>query len=73
MIYRFMWETRWAKHTVQIPLAGLSDAAATLLLILLQNTNLLQSLHDLAVNAAASIDVLRGARATVLGGAVDLS
>ena len=59
--------------TVQITLAGLGDAASTLVLILLENTNLLEGLHDLAVDGAGGVDVLAGARAAVLGGAVDLA
>ena len=46
--------------TVQITLAGLSDAAATLVLVLLENTNLLEGLHDLALDGAGGIDVVRG-------------
>lgn len=61
------------KLTVEIALALLSDAAPTLLLVLFQDLDRLQGLHDLAVNAAAGINVLRGPRATVLGGAVYLA
>lgn len=61
------------KHTVQITLASLGDAAATLVLVLLEDANLLKRLHDLAVNGARSVDVLGGAGTTVLGGAVDLA
>ena len=57
--------------TVQITLAGLGDSAAALLLVLLEDTDLLKSLHDLAVDTTGSIDVLGGADATVLGGTVD--
>lgn len=60
-------------HTVQITLASLGDAAASLLLILLQDADLLKGLHDLAVNGARGVDVLRRARATVLGGTVNLA
>lgn len=60
-------------NTVQITLAGLGDAAATLVLVLLKDTNLLEGLHDLAVDGARGVDVLGGARAAVLGGAVDLA
>jgi hypothetical protein len=59
-------------RTVQITLAGLCDAAAALLLVLLEHVDLLQSLHDLAVDAAAAGNVVRGARATVLGNTVHL-
>lgn len=59
-------------RTVQITLAGLCDAAATLLLILLEDVDLLKSLHDLPVDAAAAGNVVRGARATVLGDTVNL-
>lgn len=62
-----------AKHTVQITLARLGDAAATLLLVLLEHTDLLKRLHDLAVDGARGIGVVRGAEAPVLGGAVDLA
>ena len=61
------------KLTVQITLAGLGDPAASLVLILLEDTNLLKGLHDLAVNGAGGIDVVGWARATVAGGAVDLA
>lgn len=60
-------------HTVQITLTGLGDAAASLVLILLEDTDLLKGLHDLAVNRAGGVDVLGRARATVLGGTVDLA
>jgi hypothetical protein len=59
--------------TVQITLAGLCDAAATLVLVLLKDTNLLESLHDLAVDGAGGVNVVGGARAAVLGGSVDLA
>lgn len=59
--------------TVQITLAGLGDAAAALLVVLLQDANLLEGLHDLAVDGAGGVDVLGGAGAAVLGGAVDLA
>ena len=49
------------------------DTATSLLLILLKDTNLLECLHDLAVNASGGIGVVRWTRATVAGGAVDLS
>lgn len=60
------------ERTVQITLAGLGDAAATLLLILLEDVDLLKSLHDLAVDGAGSGDVLAGTAATVLGNTVNL-
>ena len=59
--------------TVQITLASLGDAAAALLLVLLQDANLLERLHDLAVDGAGGVDVLGGPAAAVLGGAVDLA
>lgn len=59
-------------NTVQITLAGLGDAASTLVLVVLNDTDLLKGLEDLAVNGAGGIDVVGGARATVLGGAVNL-
>jgi hypothetical protein len=60
-------------NTVQITLTGLGDAAATLLLVLLEDTDLLKGLHDLAVDGAGGIEVLGGTAAAVLGGAVDLA
>lgn len=60
-------------NTVQVTLARLCDAAATLVLVLLKDTNLLKSLHDLAINGARGVDVVRGAGAAVLGGSVDLA
>lgn len=59
--------------TVQITLARLGDAAATLLLVELKNTNLLEGLADLAVNGTGGVDVTAGAGTAVLGGAVDLA
>ena len=61
------------RNTVQITLAGLCDAAATLVLVVLNDTNLLERLHDLAVDGAGGVDVVRGAGAAVLGGSVDLA
>jgi hypothetical protein len=65
--------SRGLGDTVQITLAGLSDAASTLLLVVLEDTNLLEGLEDLAVNGARGIDVPGGSVASVLGGAVDLA
>lgn len=59
--------------TVQITLAALGDAAATLVLIDLEDTDLLKSLHGLAVDGAGGVNVVGGAGTTVLGGAVDLA
>lgn len=59
--------------TVKITLAGLGDAATTLVLVGLENTDLLEGLEGLAVNGAGGIDVVGGAGTTVLGGAVDLA
>jgi len=58
--------------TVQVTLAGLGDAAATLLLVLLEDTDLLERLHDLAVDGAGGVDVVRWAGTAVLWRAVDL-
>ena len=60
-------------RTVKITLSLLGDAAASLLLVDLDDLDLLEGLEDLAVDAAGGIDVLGGARATVLGAAVDLA
>jgi len=54
--------------TVQITLAGLCDAAATLVLVNLNDTDLLEGLEGLAVDGAGGVSVVGGARATVLGG-----
>jgi hypothetical protein len=59
--------------TVQITLAGLGNAAATLVLVLLEHADLLEGLHDLAVDGAGGVGVVRGARAAVLGGAAVVS
>jgi len=58
---------------VKITLALLGDAASATLLIFLKDLDLLQGLHDLAVDGAAGINVVRGAGAAVLGAAVDLA
>lgn len=60
-------------NTVQIPLAALGDAAATLVLVVLKDTNLLEGLQDLTVDGARGVDVVGGAVAAVLGRAVDLA
>lgn len=60
-----------SKLTVQITLALLGDAAATLLLVVLEDTDLLEGLEDLAVNGARGVNVVGGTAATVLGSAVD--
>ena len=60
------------ERTVKITLASLRHPPATLILIELDDTNLLERLHDLAVDAAGGVDVLRGPRAPVLGRAVHL-
>lgn len=65
--------TKVEKRTVQITLAGLGDAAASLLLVNLDDVDLLEGLQDLAVDGARGVDVLGGAGATVLGGSVDLA
>ena len=59
--------------TVQITLSALCDTTASLVLILLQDTNLLKGLHNLTVYASAGIDVVRWAGSTVAGGAANLS
>ena len=58
--------------TVQVTLAGLGDAAATLLLVLLENTDLLERLHDLAVNGSGGVDVVGWAGTAVLWRTVNL-
>lgn len=60
-------------NSVQIPLAALGDATATLVLVVLEHTDLLQRLEHLTVNRAGGVDVVRGTVATVLGRAVDLT
>lgn len=59
--------------TVQVTLATLRDAAASLVLVDLEDTDLLKGLHDLAVDGAGGVNVVGGAGTTVLGRAVDLA
>ena len=59
--------------TIQITLAGLGDASATLILVVLNNANLLEGLENLSVDRAGGVDVVRWAGATVAGGTVDLA
>ena len=61
------------RNTIQISLADLRDASPAFLLVLLEHTDLLQRLHDLAVDRARGIDVVRRPRAAVLGAAVDFA
>lgn len=58
---------------VQIPLAGLGDTTAALLLVLLDDTDLLEGLEDLTVDSARGVNVVRGAGTAVLRGSVDLA
>ena len=60
-------------NTVQITLAGLCDAAATLILVDLYDADLSEGLEDLAVDGAGGVDVVAGAGAAVLGGTVRVS
>lgn len=60
-------------NTVQVTLAGLGDAAATLVVVVLEDTDLGKGLADLAVDGAGGVNVVRGAGATVLGATVDLA
>ena len=66
-------------NSVQISGTRLGDSSATLasgvviLIDLLNNTELLKSLNDLAVDGAGGIDVVVWSRASVLGAAVDLA
>lgn len=66
-------------NSVQISGTGLSDSSAALasgvliLIDLLNDTELLEGLDDLAVNGAGGIDVVVWSRASVLGAAVDLA
>ncbi len=52
--------------TVQISLSTLRNPSSTLILILLQHTNLLQRLHHFPIDASAGIDVMTGPTATIL-------
>lgn len=61
------------RNTVQISLSTLGDASSSLVLILLQDTDLLKGLHDFAVDAARGINVVGWARATVACAAVDFA
>lgn len=60
-------------NTIQITLASLGDAAATLLLVDLDDANGSQRLEDLTVDGTRGVDVLARAAATVLGSAVNLA
>ena len=60
-------------HTVQVTLSALGDTAATLLLVVLDNADLLEGLEDLTVDGARGVDVVGGTVAAVLGRAVDLA
>lgn len=59
-------------NTVQISLTSLRDSPSTLL-VLLNNTNLLQSLEDLSVDRPRGINVVRWPRSPILLSTVDLS
>lgn len=59
--------------TVQVTLAGLGDAAATLVLVGLKDTDLLEGLEDLAVDGAGGVHVVGGTGAAVLGATVGLA
>ena len=59
--------------TIQIPPPTLRDPPSPLILILLQNANLLQTLHHLAIDASTGINMMARSRAAVLGAAVDLA
>ena len=54
-------------NTVQISLSSLGDSATSLILILLEDTDLLKCLEDLTVNGSGGINVVGWARATVAG------
>ena len=60
-------------NTVQIPLAALGDAAATLVLVVLEDIDLLEGLEDLTVDGSRGVNVVGGTVAAVLGRAVDLA
>ena len=60
-------------NTVQITLAGLGDATTSLLLILLEDTDLLKSLHDLTVNGTRGVGVVGWAGTAVAGRTVNLA
>lgn len=56
--------------TIQIPLSTLRDPPSPLILIVLQDPNLLQRLHDLPIDTPAGINVVGGPRAAVFLAAV---
>lgn len=60
------------RDTIQITLSSLCDTTATFVLILLQDTDLLESLHGLAVNRSRCVNVVHWLGTTVLGAAVHL-
>ena len=57
--------------SVQISLPRLRDSPASLVFVLLQDTDLLQRLHDLAIHGPAGIDVMGGTGASILLRAVE--
>lgn len=60
-------------NAVQITLASLGDAAATLVVVALKDTDLLEGLASLAVNGAGGVNVVGRSVAAVLGGTVELA
>ena len=56
--------------TIQIPLSALRYPSSASILVLLQHANLLERLHNLAVDATAGIDMVTGTTAGVLPVAV---
>jgi hypothetical protein len=59
--------------TVQVTLTALGDPSATLVLVNLNNTDLLESLEHSAVDLTGGVDVVRWTRTAVLGRSVDLA
>jgi len=59
--------------TVQITLSSLGNPASTLVLVVLENTDLLESLHGLAVDGAGAVDVMARTGTAVLSASVDLA
>lgn len=63
---------RTHRDPIQISLPRLRDPSPALLLVLLQDANLLQTLHHLPIDTPASIDMMRGAGSTILRRPMDL-
>lgn len=72
LIFLFLLNRR-PGNTVKIPLSTSGDSPSTVLLVMLNNTDLLEGLEDLAVDGAGGVDVVGRCGTAVLGCAVDFA